>query len=103
MNDSNKLLRRTCFNHEARESVAQCQSCSQPFCRECISLIESKMTCTACTSKNHMEDTTKSDNHSMLFLCLIVITGGFVGYFLFFLLASFLINLPDQFHDGSYF
>lgn len=103
MSDSKKLLKRTCFNHEARESVAQCKICGQTFCRECISLIDNKMTCSGCVSGNVNEEATIKKDHSLLILCTLVITGSISGFFLFYLLARFLTNLPDNFHDGSYF
>jgi hypothetical protein len=42
------LAQQRCLNHECREAVCRCTSCSRFFCRECAVLFDARLLCAAC-------------------------------------------------------
>jgi len=42
------LARARCTNHDSRQAAGLCPSCRRPFCRECLTEHEGRLTCAAC-------------------------------------------------------
>jgi len=43
-----KLARARCTNHESRQASGLCPSCRRPFCKECLTEHDGRLTCAAC-------------------------------------------------------
>jgi len=42
------LSRARCANHESRQASGICPACNRPFCRECLTEHDGRLTCAAC-------------------------------------------------------
>jgi len=42
------LSRARCTNHESRQASGICPACQRPFCRECLTEHDGRLTCSAC-------------------------------------------------------
>jgi hypothetical protein len=45
------LSRARCANHESRQASGICPSCARPFCRECLTEHDGRLTCAACLKR----------------------------------------------------
>lgn len=89
-------LKFKCFNHFDRESVAICVACSKPFCRECVSFYEDKMTCSFCIKEKIKKNKIKLSNKgSILCISLLLIFLG-LGWLFFYSLGIVLANIPSE-------
>jgi len=42
------LARARCTNHELRQASGVCPSCQRPFCKECLTEHDGRLTCASC-------------------------------------------------------
>jgi hypothetical protein len=90
-----------CLNHPRREAAARCTSCSQPFCRECVTEFEGRMVCGAC-HREKLQAKGKRKRDWFLVTTLLQATAGFAALWLSaWLLGRVLVNLPSDVHEGT--
>ena len=90
-----------CYNHAAREAVARCPECQRYFCRECVTEHDDRVLCAVCLGRR----TESGAARRRLFLrSLRVVQLGLAVlavWFFFFMIATGLTRLPDEFHEGT--
>jgi len=95
------LHRAECLNHIGREAVARCPSCSQYFCRECITEYNGRMLCNPCyTARTQVQEKPARD-----WFILTTSIQAFLGlgllWFTAWLFGRILVNIPSDFHEGT--
>jgi hypothetical protein len=90
-----------CLNHPRREAAAQCTSCKQPFCRECVTELDGRMVCGAChRAKVEAKAKSKRDwflvTASLQALLGLVLLWGTAWFF-----GKLLLSTPSAFHEGA--
>ena len=88
-----------CFNHAQREAVARRPSCSQFFCRECITEHDDRIICAACLKKLSKTSFLKSRGFIRVLRVGHCLLGLIAAWFLFYLVGEALLRLPASFHD----
>ncbi|MEO0415302.1 MAG: B-box zinc finger protein [Verrucomicrobiota bacterium] len=101
-----ELLSNTnCRFHPDRPAGARCTECHQFFCTECVTEHDGQFTCAACLRKESDQAVAPAENARLDWFqpapILHVLLAVSVIWVLFFLVAQFLTNLPDTFHEGS--
>ena len=89
-------LKAKCFNHFERESVALCTTCKKPFCRECVSFYDEKMTCSHCIKVKIKNDKKKFSGQDSIFSIGMLLLFLVIGWSFFYILGSFLANIPSE-------
>ncbi len=97
-----ELSRQKCRRHAFREAVARCMECNGFFCRECVTEHEDRLLCSDCLlklagkSKKKFTILFRSFQLSWGLVCL------FFLWFFFYEIGKFLLSLPADFHDGTF-
>ena len=86
-----------CFRHGQREASGQCLSCRQYYCRECLVVLEGKLTCANCMVAES-ESIPKTSVFKRALFVLSFAWGIFVLWFLFYSVGRILLTIPDMFH-----
>ena len=95
------LAKQRCLNHAAREAVARCPSCSQYYCRECVTEHENKIICAACLSSITAQDAGDSRKRFRVTAILQFTLAILILWIFFFMMGRSLLALPDSFHEGT--
>ncbi len=95
------LAQQRCFNHAAREAVAQCPECGQCFCRECITEHDDRVVCAACLKKLARRPVTRRPAFVRLLRLVQCVFGLLIAWFFFFLIGDSLTKLPTSFHEKT--
>jgi hypothetical protein len=95
------LAGQRCLNHFQREAVARCPSCSQFFCRECITEHDDRVICAACLGKLARVPLLQRRCFAEAWRLTQGLVGLFAAWFLFYLVGEALLRLPAAFHEGS--
>ncbi|MCP4640681.1 MAG: rhomboid family protein [bacterium] len=93
------IARQRCFNHVAREAVAQCPECSRFFCRECITDHEGRAVCASCLATIAADDAPRRKRLTGLLRIVAVAANVVLLWVLFFMLGRGLLALPSSFHE----
>ena len=94
------LSTRRCVNHPQREAVARCLQCRQFFCRECVTEHGGKLTCAVCLGKQAAGKAAGGGVMSALAGVATFAAGLIVAWICFYYIGTFLVGLPDSFHEG---
>lgn len=94
------LAQTRCYHHSHREAVARCPDCARYFCRECISDYQGKALCAQCLSQSVRETIPNKRIPAYLLSGLCALAGFMLTWFLFYMLATLLIRIPSEFHEG---
>ena len=97
------LRHKKCFNHQKREAVAVCPSCTRVYCRECILEHKKKMICSNCLEKS-LE---KKESKALPFIkklghTVVALTMFVVLWFIFYFIGQLLLMVPVEYLDGSH-
>ncbi len=95
-------LAQRCFNHAMRETVAQCTSCRNFFCRECISEHDDRMLCAACLVKLAQAAPEKRRRLVPVVRIAQLALSLLVGWFFFYLVGATLLSIPSSFHKNTF-
>jgi len=90
-----------CYNHALREAVARCPSCSNYFCRECITEHEDRIICAACLRKLARVPLLQRRGLLGLVRSFQFLAGLLAAWFFFYLIGETLLSLPSSFHEGA--
>lgn len=95
------LVNQRCFNHAAREAVARCPECRRFFCRECVTEHDDRILCTSCLKSQAKKPSAKRRTLATFVRCAQCAAGLLIAWFFFFLIGKSLVQLPDDFHEGT--
>lgn len=88
-----------CFNHGAREAVAQCLACSRYFCRECVTAHGARVLCANCLGSAAVSSAPRRRAITALWRTTQLLTGFFVIWFIAYTVGRGLLWLPSEFHE----
>lgn len=95
------LQRAVCQNHLHREAVARCPSCTQFFCRECITEFEGRMLCVTCfRARTEVKEKVKRDWFLPNVLVQSALGLGLI-WLATWLFGRVLLSIPSSFHEGT--
>ena len=99
---SEGLAKTLCAIHPARPASARCPNCRKFYCSECITEHEGKMSCASCLRLS-MESVPESKRKLRLPIAPLVqlVLAIAVCWVVFYFFAQFLVDVPDNFHDGT--
>lgn len=95
------LQQQRCFNHGLREAVARCPSCSQYFCRECVTEHDDRMVCAACLEKQLGPARAPGRSGRLLLRITQAVMGFMILWMGFYLLGQVLLDIPSKVHEGT--
>ncbi len=95
------LAAQKCFNHASREAVAQCPTCHQCFCRECVSDHEGRMICARCLAALAAPAKIAPKHQAGVLGFLAALGGILLIWAVFYLFGSALVAIPTSFHEGT--
>lgn len=94
-------LQQSCKNHGEREAVAKCPTCTEPFCRECITEHDYQMICAGCLAELTRPEE-KARRRWLPIGAVVQLALSLVLVFLiFYFMAECLMLIPSEFHEGS--
>ncbi len=108
------LTRQRCWNHAEREAAARCPSCARFFCRECVTEHAGRMVCAACLRTQFAAGERRLRPGggragrawravaANAWRAAQVGAGIVTAWFFFHLVAGWLVSLPEQFHEGTF-
>lgn len=96
------LSQKRCFHHASREAVARCPRCRRFYCRECVTEHRGQLLCTACLAAIARGDTRPRQGLRQGLRVLAAGAGLFVAWWCFHTMGSWLLNLSDSFHEGTF-
>lgn len=89
-----------CLNHPRREAAARCTSCSQPFCRECVTELDGRMVCGSChRAKLEVKEKPKRD-WFLISVPIQLALGILLLWGTSWFLGKVLLSTPSEFHEG---
>ncbi|HVU17998.1 MAG TPA: hypothetical protein VHD32_13815 [Candidatus Didemnitutus sp.] len=98
----NSFAARRCIRHSAREAVAQCPSCHEHFCRECVTEHDGALLCAAClallttpAAERKRVAWRKIRDAVYLAFCVLLAWVAFYG------VGSILKSIPAPIHEGN--
>ena len=95
------LHRAECLNHIGREAVARCPSCTQYFCRECITEHGGRMLCSSCYQALTAVQEKPARDWFILTTSVQAVLGLGLVWFTTWLAGRILLNIPTAFHEGT--
>jgi len=96
------LSHQRCLNHHNREAAVRCPRCAQFYCRECVIEHDEKFVCALCLKQLATPKRVISARFRLLAQPTQFIAGLLLVWLMFFLLGQFLVNIPEDFHEGSF-
>ncbi len=108
------LTRQRCWNHAEREAAARCPSCARFYCRECVTEHAGRMVCAAClrTQLAAGERRLRPGGGRTRQALRATLAGAWraaqvgagvaAAWFFFHLVAQWLVSLPENFHEGTF-
>jgi len=88
-----------CFVHGGREASGMCLTCHNFYCRECLVVLEGRLTCASCMVPDAKE-TSRTSIFRKAFSLLNFAWGIFVLWFLFYCVGRILLTIPEMFHTS---
>ncbi len=99
----NSVAHAHCYHHGDREAVARCPQCDHFYCRECVSDYRGKALCADCLNETiNPAAKTKRSITGAVWQLFVGASGLALAWFLFYLLASILLEIPHEFHEGRF-
>jgi len=95
------LSSQRCFNHAEREAAARCPSCTNFFCRECITEHDDRVICAACLRKLVRPPLFQRRGLAEVLRLGQCALGLLAASFFFYLAGEALVSLPSSFHEGT--
>ncbi|HEY4300613.1 MAG TPA: hypothetical protein VGM73_07060 [Candidatus Didemnitutus sp.] len=96
------LAARRCIQHPAREAVAQCPSCHEHFCRECVVEHDGILLCAACLARETIRpEAPRGANWQRVGRLLYLAACVMLAWVAFYSVGSILKAVPAQVHDGT--
>lgn len=95
------LLAKRCQDHPDREAAARCPSCSQYFCRECVTEHEDAVICTACLKRQIKREKRRGFGLGPLLRMGLGMAGAALSWLYFCWMGRFLLAIPSPFHEGT--
>ena len=90
-----------CLLHEGRPAVVRCPSCSQAYCRECVTEHGGRYLCAACLRRENQKEPRAPKNWAGWLRPIHLILGLLLAWSLFYLLGRMLIRIPIEWHEGT--
>jgi hypothetical protein len=97
----NALALQKCLNHPAREAVARCTACAQPYCRECVVEHEDRLLCAACLRKATGRQGFRAGWIQKALAGAHLAASIFFLWIYFFAFGRILLSIPASFHEGE--
>lgn len=91
-----------CWNHADREAAARCPQCGRFYCRECVAEHDRRFLCTACLTVLTVRAAAPPRDWTWVWVPVQCGTGLVLAWFCFYLLGRLLADLPDDFHEGTF-
>ena len=82
-----KLASTRCGNHEFRQASGLCPSCKRPFCKECLTEHDGRLTCASCLRRTAPAAAVRGAWKKRLATPAMLI-GGLLGSWLLFYVAG---------------
>ncbi|KAF0178356.1 MAG: rhomboid family protein [Limisphaerales bacterium] len=95
------LTQHRCLNHTAREAVARCPSCTQFFCRECITEHDGVIICAGCLRKQAAAPAARRAKWNLIGRAGLAALGFLACWLWFYAAGQILLALPSDFHEGT--
>ena len=99
MTSPTTLSTQRCFNHESREAVCKCLSCSRFYCRECVVDHEGRLTCASCLKAAIAPRAATTMRLAGVRTAVLAITGFVLIWFSFYSMGRTLLLLPTSFEE----
>jgi len=98
-----EIAKATCRVHPERPASFRCRGCGGFFCAECVTEHENRYTCANCLAEQgrKAEETPKGRRWFRPAPLVQFAIAVAVSWLIFYLVAQFLLGIPDQFHDGT--
>jgi len=90
-----------CTIHAERDAVARCPSCSQPYCRECVTEHDGRFLCATCLRKLQPVIEQSTRDWSWLARGIHLTLGVLLTWSLFYLTGRLLLRIPSDWHEGT--
>lgn len=98
------LAATSCALHPHRVAAARCPSCRHFFCAECVTEHDGRFLCATCLAREDVAPVEKKRLRWIVpvlsaivqFAVAFLIVGA-----LYYIVAGFLSDIPDAFHDGT--
>jgi len=101
---SESIAQATCRLHPGRAASYRCRGCGGFFCPECVTEHDNRYTCAACLARQGGAAEPPKRGGLAWFQPAPLVQFAiavFVGWLIFYLVAQFLLGIPDRFHDGT--
>jgi hypothetical protein len=96
------LSQQKCRRHAAREAAAQCPVCGGFFCRECVTEHDDRVICSDCLLKLTGSLSPQARPLRWISRCTWGLAGFFLAWVCFYYIGQFLLSLPSDFHEGTF-
>jgi hypothetical protein len=90
------LIHQRCWNHELREAVCRCPSCSRYFCRECVTEHASRLLCAACLQSIGRGDPALRHRSRALLTPAAALGGLLLSWLLFYIGGEILLEIAAR-------
>ncbi len=87
------LIHQRCWNHELREAVCRCPSCSRHFCRECVTEHQSRLLCAACLQAIARAAPVRRPRKRALLAPMAALGGLFLSWLTFYISGEILLEI----------
>lgn len=98
----NALHLERCRQHPEREAAVRCPACRRFFCRECAGEHEGRLLCAECIAAATRPAAARQGRWGWLSLGLTCLCGVVLTWWVFGLVGRILTEVPDEFHEGTY-
>mgnify|MGYP001553493961 CR=1 FL=1 len=93
------IAQKRCSIHPHREAAVRCPSCTNYFCRECVTEHAGKLLCSRCLAESRQEGPKGSSILGKVRVVFQAILGFVVLWYVFYWFGDFLLSLPSSFHE----
>lgn len=90
-----------CWNHEAREAVCRCVSCSRSYCRECVSEHEGRLLCAACLALTGKAKSARRSLFRRAAPALMIAGGLLLAWLTYWAMGELVINTARGLHTRT--
>jgi hypothetical protein len=91
-----------CRNHPEREAAVRCPGCSRFFCRECAGEHEGRLLCAGCLAARVRRVERAVRGWGWFTRPMQWALGFLVAWWVFGFAGRVLTEVPDEFHEGTY-
>lgn len=76
-----------CFVHPGREAASFCMACRRPFCRECVTEHDGRLTCASCIAKLDTAESRRTQRFARLGTATSVLAAVAFSWLFFYMLG----------------